>query len=70
MTREELTAAWMVVCQSAEDGDFTVSRKGDKWQIKISSYMDATLAFAIMKFVATSEADSQDFDDLHPNMFE
>ena len=67
MTREELTAAWLLICSTSKDGDFSVSRKKGEWSIKISTLMDATMAQQIMSFIAQKEDEE---DDWHPRMFE
>lgn len=67
MTREELTSAWMAVCASSEEGDFTVTRKKGEWKVQITTYMDAALAHQIVSFMA--KTGNKDSTDWHPDMF-
>lgn len=67
MTHEELAEAWLAVCSTSEEGDFTVSRKKGKWEVKVTTYMDATLAHKIMSFMTAS--DDEKPNDWHPDMF-
>lgn len=68
MTRTELETAWITICQSAKDGDFTLSRKKGEWKVQLATMTDASLAHRIISYMAKSE-DTED-ENWHPDMFE
>lgn len=68
MIREDLEAAWLLICSTAKDGDFVVSRKKGEWKIQVASLMDATLAHRVVSYMA--ERETEEGDEWHPDMFD